>query len=71
MDRKTSFFQYQIKQLSFNVGGDGSPGLLIAVDGLEGGSKQLGQLFLRFFQLFPKQREFDTVHGVTAIVRER
>jgi hypothetical protein len=52
----------QEEELPFDVDGDLSPALLKALDGLEGGSQDLGQLLLGFSQLGPDIAEFIPVH---------
>lgn len=47
--------RHQEKHLPLNMGRDVSPSLFIAVNGLDGGSKQLRHLPLGFFQLFPEK----------------
>jgi hypothetical protein len=48
--------------LPFHRGGDGSPGLLVAVDGLYGDPQQLGHLLLGLVKLFAKMDELCAVH---------
>jgi hypothetical protein len=46
--------RHQKKHVPLDMGRNGSPSLLIAVDGFDGRSEQLGRLFLGFSQLFSK-----------------
>ena len=49
--------------MPFHSGWYGSPGLLVAVDGLYGDPQQLGHLLLGLAKRFAEMDEFFAVHG--------
>jgi hypothetical protein len=58
--------QFSIEQkieLTFHMHGNGSPALLVAMDGLDGNTNKLSHLFLCLFQLFSECAELLVMHG--------
>ena len=49
----------------FGVGWHGAPALLVAMDGLEGDTKQLGELLLGFAHFFADKFKVFPVHGLS------
>jgi hypothetical protein len=62
------FASQQKIELAFDVDRDGTPTLLITVDGLDRDAQKLGHLFLGFFQFLPEYAEFFILHGFLFLV---
>ena len=58
----------EVENLTFNVGGNRSPALLVAMNGLERYSEQFRHLFLCFSKLFPGSCKFLGIQWVLLVI---
>jgi hypothetical protein len=54
-------------ELAFDMNGNGTPSLFVALDSLQGNPKQAGKRFLGFSQFCPQLREYFTIHDSASI----